>query len=54
MVSITILSIIDSSLKLALEIVKGIPEAERNAFWQRHNARMEWLEGLFRKHESDQ
>lgn len=43
--------IVKLSLQLALEVVKSIPEDQRGAFWERHNKRMEWLEGLFGRKE---
>ena len=44
-----ILSIIRLSMELALEISRSMPEAERAAFWRRHNERMEFWHGLLMK-----
>ena len=45
--SLLVLSIIDKSLAIALEVVKGIPDEQKSAFWERHERRIEWLQGLF-------
>ena len=44
-----ILSIIDSSLKLALEVVKDMPAEQKAAFWKRHEDRMEQWEKLLNR-----
>lgn len=39
--------IVDKGLELALIIVKDIPEARRQKFWEDHFARMDRLEAFF-------
>lgn len=48
-----ILGIIRLSLEVALEVSWSMPEAERAAFWTRHNERMEFWHKLMTKHEKD-
>jgi hypothetical protein len=50
--TLLILSIIDKVLAIALETVKGMPEESRKAFWERHDARMQFWQDLFQR-ESD-
>ncbi len=40
--TLVILGIIDKLLDLSIEIVKGMPDAAKQAFWERHDARMQW------------
>jgi hypothetical protein len=44
-----VLQIIRLSLEITLEIIKGIPDANKEKFWDRHEKRMEFWENLFRK-----
>jgi hypothetical protein len=44
-----ILRIIELSLELALKIREDIPKEHREAFWTRHNDRMEFWHGLLFK-----
>jgi hypothetical protein len=45
----TVLQIIRLSLELALEAMKGMNDEQRQAFWARHEKRVEFWEGLLAK-----
>lgn len=50
-----VLAIIRLSLELALEMLKAMPDAEKAAFFKRHNERMEFWQNLAEKlHPHDQ
>jgi hypothetical protein len=43
----SILQIIRLSLEITLEVIKGIPDAQKAAMWERHEKRIEFWEKLF-------
>lgn len=45
----TILRIIELSLEIAADAIKHMPEADKAAFWARHDARVAFWEGLYQK-----
>lgn len=46
---LVILEIIKLSLEITLEVIKGIPIEQREAFWARHNERMEFWDNLLKE-----
>lgn len=46
MIALSILGIIKVAGEILLEVIKTMPEADRQAFLDRHNARMERYERL--------
>jgi hypothetical protein len=44
-----VLEIIRLSLELTLEVIKGIPIADRQKIWAEHQARMKFWTDLFEK-----
>lgn len=45
--ALVVLGIIDKILALALEAAQNMPEAEKAAFWKRHEDRLVFWQGIF-------
>ena len=47
--ALLVLAIIDKILALTLEAVKSMPEASKQAYWERHDRQMAFWQGLFER-----